>query len=376
LVLLLAAAVAASLLLFFGAALPAQAQSTITVNTTADEQNTNGKCSLREAVINADKNDQSGSADCPAGSSTGADTITFSLAPSSTIWLGSALPIIEDTAGLTIDGGNASITISGGNEVRVFLVDNGAKLSLRNLTVSDGFTSGSGGGLFNDGQVEVINSTFSYNRAHFGGGIENQNRLTVTNSTFSLNDATSADGGGIFNFGFLTITNSTFYLNSAVGQGGGINHTSDVVPITVTNSTFSKNSAFQGGGIFNSTAGATATLSNTIMANNPTGENCVGPVTDGGYNIDDGPTCGFSAAKHSQPSTDPKLDPGGLQHNGGLTQTIALLTGSPALNAIPQGQSNCATTTNPLTTDQRGVKRPQGTGCDIGAYEKRVKHHH
>lgn len=319
LVLLLAAAVAASLLLFFGAALPAQAQSTITVNTTADEQNTNGKCSLREAVINADKNDQSGSADCLAGSSTGADTVTFSLAPSS-IWLGSALPIIEDTAGLTIDGGNASITISGGNEVQVFLVD--GKLTLKNLTVSDGFTSGSGGGLLNYGQVEVINSTFSHNTAHFGGGIENQNRLTVTNSTFS------------------------------------------------------QNSAFQGGGIFNSTAGGKATLSNTIMANNPTGENCVGPVTDGGYNIDDGPTCGFSAAKHSQPSTDPKLDPGGLQHNGGPTQTIALLQGSPALNAIPKGQSGCATTADPITTDQRGMKRPQGTACDIGAYEKRVKHHH
>jgi CSLREA domain-containing protein len=362
-------------LLLLGPVLPVQAQSTITVNTTADEQNTNGKCSLREAIINANSNNQSGSPDCPAGSSTGADNITFSLAPSSTIWLTSALPIITDTAGLTTDGGQASITISGGNEVQVFLV--GGKLTLKNLTVSDGFTSASGGGLANDGQVEVINTTFSQNRAaHFGGAIINQGTLKVTNSTFTLNDATAADGGGIYNSGFLTVTNSTFYLNNAAGEGGGIAHGSDVVPITVTNSTFSNNSAFQGGGIFNSTSGGTATLSNAIMANNPTGENCVGPVTDGGYNIDDGTTCGFSATNHSQPSTDPKLDVGGLQNNGGPTKTIALLTGSPALNAIPKGQSGCATTTTaPITTDQRGVKRPQGTRCDIGAYEKKVRHH-
>jgi CSLREA domain-containing protein len=373
-----AAAAIAAPLLFLGAALPAQAQSsngtTITVNTAADEKNTNGKCSLREAIINANSNNQSGSSDCPAGSSTGADTITFSLASSSTIWLNSALPIITDIAGLTIDGGQASITISGGNEVRVFGVD--GKLTLKNLTVSDGFTSGSGGALNVYGQVEVINTTFSQNRAHFGGAIINQGTLKVSNSTFSLNDATAADGGGIYGFGSLTVTNSTFYLNSAVGKGGGIAHTSDVVPITVTNSTFSNNSAFQGGGIFNSTSGGTATLSNTIVANNPTGENCIGPVTDGGYNIDDGTTCGFSTANNSKPSIDPKLDPGGLQNNGGPTKTIALLKGSPAIDAIPKGQSGCATTTAPITTDQRGVKRPQGTGCDIGSYEKKVKRHH
>jgi CSLREA domain-containing protein len=369
-----AAAMATSLLLFLGATLPAQAQSTITVNTTADEQNTNGKCSLREAVINANNNDQSGSTDCPAGSSTGEDTITFSLAPLSTITLNTQPLLIEDRAGLTIDGGKASITISGGNEVRVFAVD--GKLTLKNLTVSDGFSQAFGGSLFNDGEVEMINSTFAQNSAAGGGAIFNQGMITVTNSTFSLNDARTSDGGGIFNSGLLTVTNSTFSLNSAAGKGGGIEHNNDTLPLTVTNSTLSKNSAFQGGGIFNTNSGGTATLSNTVVANNPTGENCVGPVIDGGYNIDDGKTCGFSIAHHSKPSTDPQLDPGGLQYNGGPTRTIALLQGSPAIDAIPKGQSGCATTTNPITTDQRGVKRPQGTGCDIGAYELKGKHHH
>jgi hypothetical protein len=49
-------------------------------------------------------------------------------------------------------------------------------------------------------------------------------------------------------------------------------------------------------------------------------------------------------------------------------KTIALLAGSPAINAIPEGENGCATE---ITTDQRGVSRPQGSGCDIGAFEKK-----
>ena len=96
---------------------------------------------------------------------------------------------------------------------------------------------------------------------------------------------------------------------------------------------------------------------------------------DGGYTIDDGPTCGFSAANYYQPGIDPKLELGLLQYNGDPTKTISLLKGNSAINAIPKGQSSCATTTDRVVTDQRGVKRPQGTGCDIGSYEKKVRYH-
>lgn len=71
-----------------------------------------------------------------------------------------------------------------------------------------------------------------------------------------------------------------------------------------------------------------------------------------------------------QLSADPKL--GALADNGGPTRTHALLSGSPAMDAIPQGTNGCGTT---FAEDQRGVDRPQGGGangtaaCDIGPFE-------
>jgi len=128
----------------------------------------------------------------------------------------------------------------------------------------------------------------------------------------------------------------------------------------VTNSTFFGNSATasNGGGIYSSNS---ATLQNTIVANNTTGGNCRGSITNDGNNIDDGTTCGWSSANGSMSGTNPLL--GALANNGGSTQTMALLAGSPAINT--GNNAFCP------ATDQRGVSRPQPVGgtCDIGAYE-------
>jgi len=355
---------------------PAQAQSiaavlgtTITVNTTEDELNADGDCSLREAIQAA--NPPNAPVDgCKAGSATERDAIHFALGRKATIELGSTLPAITDASGLNINGQKAKITISGNDAVRVFEVDSGAKLTLARLTVANGFIDGNGGGIENEGgTLKVTNSTFSGNSADFGGGIYNIGPLTVTDSTFSGNSAhdfSGAGGGGIYNAGGpLTVTNSTFSGNSTNLVGGGISN-SDT--LTVTNSTFSGNSANSGGGIHTSGTFATATLKNTIVANSPSGGNCSGGITDGGYNIDDGTTCGFSQANNSLPSTPPLLDPNGLQNNGGPTKTIKPLKGSPAINAIPEATNGCGIE---ITTDQRGVNRPQGSGCDIGAFEKK-----
>ena len=233
---------------------------------------------------------------------------------------------------------------------------NAGTLALSGGTISDNTSSS---GIINGGILNVTNTTFSGNSSpNIGGGITNGNigTLTVTNSTFSGNSA-GIFGAGIANNGrTLTVTNSTFSGNSAP-SGAGIANVSDGV-VTIANSTFSGNNAgygggFGGGGVWNE-IGSTVTLRNTILANSLLGGNCAGGGTsDGGGNLSwPDTTCpGLHA--------DPLLGP--LADNGGLTQTHALLHGSQAIDAAVA--ANCP------ATDQRGVIRPQGSACDIGAFE-------
>ena len=95
-------------------------------------------------------------------------------------------------------------------------------------------------------------------------------------------------------------------------------------------------------------------------ANNTEG-NCARALIDQGYNLSSDSSCRLTAST-SLLNTDPKLDPAGLANNGGPTQTIALQPDSPAVDLMPAGSSCPA-------TDQRGVSRPQGPTCDLGAFE-------
>jgi hypothetical protein len=315
----------------------------------------------------------------------------------------------------TIDGGGL-ITVSGGNRVGAFSVNTGVTFTVQNLSIANGnapnsgggilnsgtltvtnctfsgnsaggntVNGGTGGGIFNnDGTLTVANSTFTGNSANgAGGGIDNESgTLTLTNSTFFGNSAggstvNGGTGGGIFNehSGTLTVTNSTFSFNSANGAGGGIDNES--ATLTVTNCTFSGNSASPGGSIDNH-GGGVVLLRNTIVADSTDGGNCSGHITDGGHNLDDGTTCVFSTAKGSLSNTNPRLDPAGLQSNGGRTQTVALCTdvgvpagcttASPAIDAGDQAVCAAAPVNN---RDQRGFVRPGPghTQCSIGAYE-------
>ena len=106
-----------------------------------------------------------------------------------------------------------------------------------------------------------------------------------------------------------------------------------------------------------------------MIVNSSAGGNCAGLtqyLTDNGYNLSSDGTCNLIPGT-SLPNTNPNL--GLLADNGGPTQTHALLTGSPAIDRIPSGANGCGTT---ITTDQRGVTRPQGANCDSGAYEVAV----
>ena len=172
---------------------------------------------------------------------------------------------------------------------------------------------------------------------------------------------TGPGGGAIDNDTTLNIANSTFYNNTGGTNGGGA--IVNFGTTTLNQSTFSGNTSPYGANIYNYT-GFKLSMSMDIVAGGLVGNNCGGqaPITDLGYNIDTGSSCGFSATNHSLPNTEPELD--ALASNGGPTQTMALPAGSPAVDAIPPATPGCAG-----STDQRGIARPQGTGCDIGAYE-------
>lgn len=219
-----------------------------------------------------------------------------------------------------------------------------------------------GGGIENGGSGTLANSTVSDNSVNYGvGGIYNFGTLTVTNSTVSGNtSATTGGGGGIYNYGALIVMNSTVYSNSVAGQNGGGIGNSGGGAFTMTNTTVSGNS---GGVLISAGSGS---IRNTIVANS-TGPNCTGVIVDGGYNLADDSSCGLSAGNNSLPTTAALLDPAGLKDNGGPTLTILPLPASSAVNSIPAGVNGCGMT---ITTDQRGIVRPQGASCDIGAVER------
>ena len=346
------------------AAFQVQVQAaTLTVTKTADtnDLSCDADCSLREAI----------------GAALPGDTV---IVPAGTYTLTLGTEIFIDTD-LTLTGAGEGVTIieaatqpgvanRGVFEVLIFNdvtisgvtirhgntpfngggIQNSGTLTVTSSTISN--NSAGGGGIFTEGTTTVKKSTISNNSsAVLGGGIFSDLALTVTHSTISNNSANN-DGGGIASFGALTVTNSTISNNSAGSDGGGI---SNADRLTVTNSTISNNSA-AGGGISDSSN--RTVLINTIIAGNVPGGDCSGGVLSLGVNLDSDDTCNLSPVFLT--FLAPTLCSVPLQDNGGPTETHALLPGSPAIGV---GEP-CS-----LATDQRGVLREQGVGCDIGAFE-------
>ncbi len=306
---------------------------------------------------------------------TGGATIDFSGAGASgTITLTNGTLTLSQNVTITGPGANL-LTISGNNAVTVFAVSSGVTASISGLTIANGsntnnISNGGGGGIINNGTLTVSNSTLSGNSTApsgnyaVGGGIANgTGTLTVSNSTFSGNAANGQNGnwgygGGIANNhgGTVIVSNSTFTGNSASSgnssYGGAIFNGSGGM-VKVNNVTVSGNTVYTaGGGIVNN--GTTLTITNSIVAGN----------TTTGNPGDDCDSCGTQSSNNliSTPSNiiNPML--GSLAYNGGPTETMLPLTGSPALGA---GLSST------LPTDQRGDPRPTGTGVvsDLGSVE-------
>lgn len=266
---------------------------------------------------------------------------------------------------------------------------NAGTVFLENVTIEGnrtyGACYGSGGGMVNAGQATVVSSEFRDNiaAASYGGGLSNRSnsQMTITDSTFTQNQ--SQGGGAISNSGSLTLTNSTVFTNTS-GYGGGIaNGVAGGTPniLILTNVTVSDNSsAGSGGGLQTDNGVATVTFAtfmnnrgdsgveqnggvlnfkNSIIANSSP-KNCEGTITSQGFNISSDYSCAFSQGGDKN-NTDPLLGP--LTNNGGSTLTHLPQTDSPAVDG---GQCVAG-----ITTDQRGVLRPQAAACDIGSVERR-----
>jgi hypothetical protein len=290
---------------------------------------------------------------------------------------GGTLKLTNST--VSANDANGSGTGNGGG------ISNRGTLTLDGVTVRDNYANYNGGGISNGGSLTLNNSTVRNNTAnggdqlldqpaYGGGGIFNSAGATINRSTVSGNKTNQRDGGGLYNYrGVALVGNSTFSGNTAKGWGGGV--ISNYGQTILNHVTLSGNSAAAGGGIYNLTADSTRTilLQSTMIANSPSGYNCAQftgsqDVRSNGYNLSDDGSFGTFCPMQFQPgdisNANDKLGP--LANNGGSTLTHLPQAGSAAIDAIPSGQNGCGTMVNP---DQRGISRPQGATCDIGAVE-------
>jgi len=316
-------------------------------------------------------------------------------------------PVFEDGGGIynhgrlmlinSVVSGNTAAKYGGG-------IVNGrgtATATIINSVVSDNTACTGGGGIYNgahDGAVTLTltDSTITGNSVGHclraasipakdtapGGGIYNTSlalKLMITNSTISSNMASHGPGGGIYNQGPLTLTNSTISGNMSSFAGGGIAISNGQV--TLTFCTIYANMATQtGGGILIQMGGditaVQMNMQNSIVAGNHAGTSpdVSGTLTTYGYNL----IQNISGATFEDPLNEHSTDiPGDifsdlgidplLRDNGGPTPTHALFPGSPAINQVPRS----ACLVNGVTTDQRGMRRPDSDedACDMGAYE-------
>jgi len=355
-----------------------------------------GTCTLRAAVQEADATAGPDVVVVPAG------RYRLTIAPA--IEAGSAadsdaangdLDISADS--LVIRGaGPRRTTVDGGGLDRVFSSETNTTSTIEDMTITGGDATGGGtsqeigmgGGIWNKGTMTLDRLRLVGNHADGGGAVFSipGTHISIFNSLLAHNSA--VEGGGIrFDSGGLlvnstvtdnvlrTVPKAALLPDQLSGYGGGIDHRGGD-DLTIVNSTIAGNHALKGGGGLNTAQGyaplssavelGRVRLRNTIIADNTSAAgaaNCHADsviVQSTGHNLDSDGSCQLT-----MPTDLPERDPllGALAPNGGPTETLALLPGSPAIDGAG---ANCP------PRDQRGVRRPQGAACDIGAYEQRT----
>lgn len=328
---------------------------------------------------------------------------------------------ISTNAGSILSNGGGSIFNSGTLIMTNCMVSNnrggasiyngdGGTMILKNCTVTNNTLNEPN--IINNtgGKLTIVDCTISNNVSAVnliglddtgGGGIYNDGILTVTSSTISANkavprpemEAYSVEGGGILNgtHGELTLISSTVYDNMAFGNGGGvaiIGGKAKIMLCTIYKNHSNSNGGGisiqdgrgYGAGVITFPVPSKVTMSGSIVAANDASHDLdiSGTLISGGYNLIENiaRSTGLNPVTNRQVTlADLKLDPI-LRNNGGSTQTLALLQGSPAIDYVPSEACSITVTdasghTEMITTDQRGEHRPDGSenACDVGAYE-------
>lgn len=266
---------------------------------------------------------------------------------------------------LTIVGNGSTIRQTCAGEG---VIESSGDITIEDATVSGGDNPGLGGGIKADtADVTLIRSTVAGNRAATGGGV-GAIRVILVDSTITGNEAST--GGGVWADQTLHATNSTITDNIATTSGGGlavVNTSAALLYATVVDNTapIGANVQLQ--------QGSDELISFATVIGLPAGggTDCdidAGAVTTSqGYNFSSDGSCGFGGgAGDLDAAGDPAL--GELGDNGGPTPTRLPAVDSPLLDQV-----DCDAAPEPVNADQRGVARPQGQACDIGAVEVEVE---
>jgi hypothetical protein len=263
---------------------------------------------------------------------------------------------------LTITGNGATIQQTCDERV----IETDGDIIVTDTRVTGGNQAGGlGGGIEADtDDITLIRSTVAGNQSSTGGGVA-AIRVTLVASTVSGNTASST-GGGIWVDQTLDATNSTITGNSAGTSGGGVavvNTSITLLYVTVVGNTAPIGANLQ------LQDGSDALISAASVIGDPLGGGADCDVDDGavttsqGYNFSSDASCGFGAGPGDRSAAgDPGV--GALAANGGPTPTMLPGPASPLLDGV-----DCAATPVVVTSDQRGITRPQGPACDIGAVE-------
>ncbi|MGC1376639.1 MAG: choice-of-anchor Q domain-containing protein [Anaerolineales bacterium] len=259
--------------------------------------------------------------------------------------------------------GEGNPVIDGDASDRIFDVKAGKTVSISWLTLQNGKTPLFGSAIANLGALTidhvVIQNNHQTDKNGNGGAIftyDLGSSLDISDSAV-VNNWAAVDAAGLYNVtGTMTITNVTVSGNHGYGvanaQGG-----QTIIKFSTIADDFGLYE------IWNPGVGNAVQVGSSIIAGRAEQGNCFQPVTSDGFNLDSAVggtanTCGLKRPGDLI-HTDPLLLP--LAENGGNTLTLALGPDSPAINS--------ADSTTCIGADQRGIARPQGAKCDIGAFE-------